>query len=107
MSDRTEPRLREICRRARLYRKSRLRASVARLSAACVCLAIGIGVVISGVHVPGVSRVAGGWSAVLLQRGTGAYVVVGVGAFIVGVAFTVACFRIQEQKLKKNGESKR
>lgn len=107
MSDRTEPRLREICRRARLYRKRRLRASVARLSAACICLAIGIGAVISDVHAPGVSRVAGGWSAVLLQRSTGAYVVVGVGAFIVGVAFTVVCFRIQEQKLKKNGGSER
>lgn len=107
MSDRTEPRLREICRR---------RASLQETSPARVRRAA-----LRRVRLPGDwnrrrdfrrsragrIRVAGGWSAVLLQRGTGAYVVVGVGAFIVGVAFTVACFRIQEQKLKKKGESKR
>ena len=91
MTRRTEIRVREKRKR----REQRIRSS---LTGTSLCLLAGIVWLLKGVQTPGVSTVAGSYSAVLLRDGAGAYILVGIAAFVLGVMVTMLCIRYKMQK---------
>ena len=97
MTGKTETRMRVIRCRAQRYRR---RYEARLLSCLTVCslfLLAGIVVLFGRVQGPGVVSVAKGCGAVLLQSGAGAYVVIGITAFAIGVAVTVLCIRLKRK----------
>ena len=97
MTGKTETRMWEIRCRTRQYRK---RYEVRLLSCLTVCslfLLAGIGVLFRSVQTPGIVSVAEGYGAVLLRSGAGAYVIVGIAAFVIGMALTVFCIRLKNK----------
>ena len=101
MTGRTETRMREIRSRTRQYRK---RYETRLLSCLTVCslfLFTGIGVLFGSVQTPGIPAVANGYGAVLLRDGTGAYVVIGLFAFVIGVTVTVLCIRLKNRSTNR------
>ena len=93
MTRRTEIRVREVHRRVREKRKRR-----EQWIRRTVCLRAGIVWLLKGVQTPGVSTVAGSYSAVLLRDGAGAYILVGIAAFVLGVMVTMLCIWYKMQK---------
>ena len=91
MTRRTEIRVREKRKR----REQWIRSS---LTGTSLCLLAGIVWLLKGVQTPGVSTVAGSYSAVLLRDGAGAYILVGIAAFVLGVVVTMLCIRYKMQK---------
>ena len=68
----------------------------------------GICMILERVKVPGVSTVTNGYSTVLLQEGTSAYVVTAIIAFCFGVGVTVLCIRYRNrQEHPENHSDKR
>ena len=57
----------------------------------------GIGALLNTVQMPGIVSVAEGYGAVLLRNGAGSYVVLGIAAFVIGVAVTVLCIRLKNK----------
>lgn len=101
MTGKTETRMREIRCRTRQYRK---RYETRLLSCLTVCslfLLAGIGVLFRHVQAPGIVSVAEGYGAVLLRSGAGAYVIVGIAAFAVGVTVTVFCIRLKNKSTNR------
>ena len=98
MTGRTEIRVREIRRRTRRYRRRRENRELFSLTAFGLFLLAGISVLLHGVQAPGVSAVAEGYGSVLLREDAGAYIVVGIAAFVVGVTLTVICIRLKKKK---------
>lgn len=47
-----------------------------------------------------------GYGSVILQNGAGGYILIGLGAFILGTAVTLFCLRIR-QKQRPHGERKK
>ena len=94
MNGTAEIRLRAIHSRARRYRA---RSEARRLGGltACGVLLTGAILLLNGGQSPGVAAVADGYGAVLLRDGAGAYVVVGLLAFALGVLATVLCVRMK------------
>ena len=105
MTGKTETRMREIRCRTRQYRK---RYEARLLSCLTVCslfLLAGIGVLFRHVQAPGIVSVAEGYGTVLLRSGAGAYVIVGIAAFAVGVALTVFCIRLKNKSTNRTGRT--
>ena len=101
MTGKTETRVRVIRSRTLQYRK---RYETRLLSCLTVCslfLLAGIGVLFRSVQTPGVVEVANGYGAVLLRSGAGAYVIVGIAAFVIGVAVTVLCIRLKNKSTNR------
>lgn len=98
MTGRTEIRAREIHRRVREKRRWRERRIRSGLTGTSLCLFAGIILLLKGVQTPGVSAVVGSYSAVLLRDGAGAYILVGIAAFVLGVVVTMLCIRYKMQK---------
>ena len=96
MTRRTEIRVREVHRRVREKRRRRERRIRSSLTGTSLCLLAGIVWLLKGVQTPGVSTVAGSYSAVLLRDGAGAYILVGIAAFVLVV--TMLCIRYKMQK---------
>ena len=97
MTETTEIRMREIHGRTRRYRA---RYEAWRLSWLAVCgliLLMGIGLLMNSGQSPSVVAVADGYGAVLLRDGAGAYIVIGLLAFALGVAATVLCIRLKDR----------
>ena len=97
MTGKTETRMRVIQSRTRQYRKRYEARQLTSLTVCSLFLLAGIGVLFRRVQTPGVVSVAGGCGAVLLQSGAGAYVVIGITAFAIGVAVTVLCIRLKRR----------
>ena len=95
MTGKTETRVREIGRRTRQYRKRYETRLLSCLTACSLFLLTGIGVLFRTVQTPGIPAVANGYGAVLLRDGAGAYVVLGIAAFVIGAAVTVLCIRLR------------
>ena len=95
MTRRTEIRVREVHRRVREKRRRRERRIRSGLTGTSLCLFAGIILLLKGVQTPGVSAVAGSYSAVLLRDGAGAYILVGIAAFgepmTLGVVLGLVC----------------
>ena len=97
MTGKTETRMRVIQSRTRQYRKRYEARLLTSLTVCSLFPLAGIGVLFRRVQTPGVVSVAGGCGAVLLQSGAGAYVVIGITAFAIGVAVTVLCIRLKRR----------
>ena len=101
MTGKTETRVRVIRSRTLQYRK---RYETRLLSCLTVCslfLLAGIGVLFERLQTPSVAAVTKGYGAVLLQSGAGAYVVIGIAAFVIGVAVTVLCIRLKNKSTNR------
>ena len=98
MTGRTEIRVREIRRRTQRYRRRRENRVLSSLAAFSLFLLAGIGFLLRGVQARGISAVAEGYSSVLLRENAGEYIVVGVAAFVAGVALTVICLRCKKKR---------
>ena len=101
MTGKTETRVREIRSRTRQYRKRYEARLLSCLSVCCLFLLAGIGVLFRSVQAPGVATVADGFGAVLLRSGAGAYVVIGIAAFVIGVSVTVLCIRLKNRSASR------
>ena len=104
MNGTAEIRLRAIHSRARRYRA---RSEVRRLGGLTACgllLLTGTILLLNGAQSPGVAAVADGYGAVLLRDGAGAYIVIGLLAFALGVAATVLCIRLKDRAARRMPE---
>ena len=98
MTGRTQLRAQEIRRRTRLYRKRHEKRVLSSLTALSLLLLTGACALLQGVQSGGVSAVTEGYSSVLLREGVDTYILVGLAAFVVGVAATVVCLRCRRKK---------
>lgn len=105
MTGRTEIRVREIRRRTRRYRRRRENRELFSLTVFGLFLLAGIGVLFRSVQTSGVASVADGYGGVLLQDGAGAYVIVGIVAFVIGVSVTVLCIRLKNKSTNRTGST--
>lgn len=95
--DRAQQIARRVAEKKRLYAR-RVTFLLCTICALCVC---GITGILYAVGTPGVSMVIGGYSAVLLRDGAGAYIVIGLAAFALGTAVTLLCMRYREKTMDK------
>ena len=99
MTGKTEARLREIRSRTKQYRKKYENRLLTCLAMCNLILFAGIGVLFRSVQGPGTVAVADAYGTVLLRDGAGGYVVIGIVAFVAGVALTVICIRLKKKNL--------
>ena len=97
MTGKTETRVREIRCRTQQYRKRYEAWLFSCLTLCSLFLLAGIGVLFRSVQTPGIVSIAEGYGAVLLRDGAGAYVVIGIAAFVVGASVTVLCIRLKNR----------
>ena len=108
MTGKTETRMQEIRCRTRQYRKRYETRLLSCLTLCSLFLLAGIGVLFRSVQkTPGVAAVAEGYGAVLLRSGAGAYVVIGIAAFVIGVTVTVLCIRLKNRSTNRAGSMER
>ena len=101
MTGKMETRMREIRHRTRQYRKQYEARLLSCLAMCSLFLLAGIGVLFRSVQAPGIAAVADGYGTVLLRSGTGAYVVIGIAAFAIGVSVTVLCIRLKNKSVNR------
>ena len=101
MTGKTETRMREIRSRTRRYRKQYETRLFSCLTLCSLFLLAGIGVLFRSVQTPGIVSVAEGYGGVLLRSGAGAYVVIGIAAFAIGVSVTVLCIRLKNKSTNR------
>ena len=101
MTGKTETRVREIRSRTRQYRRRYETRLLSFLTVCSLFLLAGIGVLFGSVETPGIAAVANGYGAVLLRDGAGAYVVIGLLAFVIGVTVTVLCIRLKNKSTNR------
>ena len=101
MTGKTETRVREIRSRTRQYRRQYENRVLFSLAAFNLFLLAGIGVLFGSIQTPGVAAVADGYGGVLLQDGAGAYVIIGIVAFVIGVSVTVLCIRLKNKSTNR------
>ena len=101
MTGKTETRVREIRCRTQQYRKRYEAWLFSCLTLCSLFLLAGIGVLFRSVQTPGIVSIAEGYGAVLLRDGAGAYVVIGIAAFVIGVSVTVLCIRLKNRSEKR------
>ena len=97
MTGKMETRMREIQCRTRQYRKRFETRLFSCLTVCSLFLLAGIGVLFRSVQAPGIVSVAEGYGAVLLRSDAGAYVIVGICAFVIGVSATMLCIRLKSK----------
>ena len=101
MTGKMETRMREIRSRTQRYRKRYDARLCSCLTVCSLFLLAGIGVLFRHVQTPGVVSVANGYGAVLLRDGAGAYIVIGLVAFAIGVTVTVFCIRLKNKSTNR------
>ena len=101
MTGKTETRVREIRSRTRQYRRRYETRLLSFLTVCSLFLLAGIGVLFRSVQTPGIVSVAEGYGGVLLRSGAGAYVVIGIAAFAIGVSVTVLCIRLKNKSTNR------
>ena len=101
MTGKAEIRMRDIRCRTRQYRKRYEARLLSFLTVCSLFLLTGIGVLFGSVETPGIAAVANGYGAVLLRDGAGAYVVIGLFAFVIGVTVTVLCIRLKNKSTNR------
>ena len=107
MTGKMETRMWEIRCRTRQYRRQHENRVLSSLAAFSLFLLAGIGVLFGSVQTPGVAAVANGYGAVLLRDGAGAYVVIGLLAFVIGVSATVLCIRLKNKSINRTNCAER
>ena len=101
MTGKTETRVREIRSRTRQYRRRYETRLLSFLTVCSLFLLTGIGVLFGSVETPSIAAVANGYGAVLLRDGAGAYVVIGLFTFVIGVTVTVLCIRLKNKSTNR------
>ena len=101
MTGKTETRIREIRSRTRQYRRRYETRLLSCLEMCSLFLLAGIGILFINVQTHGVAAVANGYGAVLLRDGAGAYVVIGIFAFVIGVTVTALCIRLKNKSTNR------
>ena len=107
MTGKTETRMREIRSRTRQYRGRYETRLFSFLTVCSLFLLTGIGVILRRVQTPGIPMVANGYSGVLLRDDTGAYMIIGIVAFAIGVALTILCIRLKHKSTNRTGRTER
>ncbi|MEG0019348.1 MAG: hypothetical protein RR846_08025 [Oscillospiraceae bacterium] len=104
MADITDFRMREILRRGKRMRRVKENHLLIGLFCACTALMGGIASTMTIVTdtIPQSSLVVGAYGTVLLHTNAGAYVLVGLLAFVAGVATTALCLRARHKNNDKN-----
>ncbi|MCI7734828.1 MAG: hypothetical protein MSK39_08575 [Dysosmobacter sp.] len=105
MTGKTETRMREIRCRTQQYRKRYETRLFSCLTLCSLFLLAGIGVLFRSVQTPGIVSVAEGYGGVLLRSGAGAYVVIGIAAFAIGVSVTALCIRLKNKLTNRTGRA--
>ena len=105
MTGRTEIRMREIRRRTQQYRQRREKRVLSSLTAFSLLLFASVSMLLQGVQAGGVAAVTEGYGSVLLREGVDTYVVVGLAAFVMGMAVTVICIRCRWKKSGRTGDA--
>ena len=105
MTGKKEIRMRDIRCRTRQYRKRYEARLLSFLTVCSLFLLAGIGVLFRSVQTPGIVSVAEGYGGVLLRSGAGAYVVIGIAAFAIGVSVTVLCIRLKNKSTNRTGRA--
>jgi uncharacterized membrane protein len=98
MAEKVEMQIREIHRRTRLRRRRYENRVIRELTVLCLLLLAASDLVLHHVQKPGMAAVRDAYGTVLLRDGAGAYIVVGIVAFVVGVVLTVLCSRYRKGK---------
>lgn len=99
--DQKEIRKYKIHQRIHVLRRRDDRRSITRLSVLAAALVFSMWTLLQNTHTSGVVTVASGYGSVLLRDGADIYVLVGLAAFVAGVAFTVICIRFRMKKIYK------
>ena len=107
MTGKTETRMREIRCKTRQYQRRYETRLLSRLTLCSLFLLTGIGVILRRVQTPGIPMVANGYSGVLLQDDAGAYMIIGIVAFAIGVALTILCIRLKHKSTNRTGRTER
>ena len=95
MNEKTEDRVKKIKARTMAQKRKRETNIIRSLTAFCLVLVAGIGYLLKDLCLPGISSVSEGYGSVLLQNSVSSYIVIGILAFILGVAVTVLCTKIK------------
>lgn len=101
MTDLSQQRIQTILHRTARKRRRREAFSLFRTGALSALLAAAVGFLLRDMMPSRFILGAAGYGSVLLQEGAGAYVVVGIVAFVAGVAATVFCLRWRTTKLHR------
>ena len=107
MTGKMETRMREIRSRTRQYRGRYETRLFSFLTVCSLFLLTGIGVILRRVQTPGIPMVANGYSGVLLRDGAGAYVVIGLFAYVIGVSVTILCIRLKHKSTNRTDRTER
>lgn len=99
--DKTKQRMQELQRRIKIKRKRMEIRLVSCLSLCSLFLITGLQMILVRVKESGISMVNSGYSTVLLQDGTSAYVVTAIAAFSLGVMITLLCIHYKEKREKQ------
>ena len=102
MTERTQTRLQEIRRRTQIKRRRQEERILSVLTICSLLLVTAIGGVLRQLQLPGISAGESGYSSVLLRNGAGAYIVVGIAAFVVGVVLTMICIRWKKRAYRRH-----
>ena len=105
MTGKTETRIREIRSRTQQYRKLYDTRLLYILTVFSLFLLAGICILFRHLQTPGIAAVANGYGAVLLRDGAGAYVVIGLLAFVIGVTLTMLCIRLKNKSTNRTGRA--
>ena len=97
MTGTMEVRIQKVHSRTRQYRARCEARQLCFLTACSLLLPAGMVLLMRGKLSPGVAAVADGYGAVLLQDGAGAYIVIGLLTFALGVAATVLYIRLKDK----------
>lgn len=100
MTDRTEMRVQRICQRAKLIRRESEKRALSFSGITSVCLLVAIGGMLGIMHKPSEVCVEGAYSSVLLHSDVGAYIVIGLIAFVAGVTVTIVGIKYNKARRK-------
>ncbi|MEG0900237.1 MAG: hypothetical protein RSF40_11080 [Oscillospiraceae bacterium] len=108
MINKTDCRLAAVMQRAKKIRHSQENNLIARLSFACVSLLCGFlgTIAIVSDAIPQNDITADAYGTMLLYSSAGAYVLVGLLAFVAGVAITLLCIRTSRKNKSFTSEEK-
>lgn len=84
-------------------RRRRERRQISGLGAFGILLLAGVVGLLGQVREAGVADVTGGYGSVLLRQGASSYVMVGIIAFVAGIALTLVCYRVRERERRAAG----
>ncbi len=91
-------RMEQIRKQISRYRGRYEKRLMASLTAVCMVLSGGIGILLGLKQGPGIFTIQTEYGTVLLHNGGEAYIVIGVFAFLAGAALTVLCIKLKAAK---------